>query len=124
MAKRTLASGGVAAQPLPKSLLKRRPERESDDAEPKEEDTENTEREPTSEEKERITRVASAKSNWAGKLRPAVEEQYEAERKKGPRNIDKAVQIHNILNMLEKEEKLPAPMSDRLDKMTRPKRRK
>jgi hypothetical protein len=26
MAKRTVASGGVAAQPLPKSLLKRRPE--------------------------------------------------------------------------------------------------
>jgi SepF-like predicted cell division protein (DUF552 family) len=82
MTKRTVASGGVAVQPLPKSLLKRRPERESDDAEPKEEDTENTEREPTSEEKERLTRVASAKSNWAGKLRPAVEEQYEAERKK------------------------------------------
>ena len=115
MAKRT---------PLPKSLLKRRPERESDQDEEAKKEEENTEREPTSEEKERLTRVASANSNWAGKLRPAVEEQYEAERKKGPRNIDNAVRIHNILNMLEKEEKLPAPMSDRLDKMARPKRRK
>jgi hypothetical protein len=125
MAKRTVASGGVAVEPLPKKLreLRSRLEDVPEDDEEREEGEESSERKPR-EEEDPGTRVASADGEWAKKLKPALLERYQEERAKGPRNIDNAVRVHNILNMLEKEEKLPAPMSERLDKMVRPKRRK
>lgn len=50
--------------------------------------------------------------------------EYVGERAKGPRGVDRAVELHKALKGLEADQKLGPSASDMIEKVSRPSRRK